>query len=671
MARGMDKELELYRGLMKEPDRFEDGFGWKTVIGAVFLGFLMVPGTIYLSLFMGGGLGGAAQWVTVILFSEIVKRSMKSLRQQEIFVLFYMTGMTLSVPFPLLWNQYYVQSAPAIAMGVAEQIPSWYAPSRDILEQSGRTFFTEAWMKPILFMIGMLLLSRIDNFGLGYALYRLTAHVEKLPFPMAPAGALGITALAESREASDRWRWRCFSLGAVLGLVAGLVWVGLPAITGALFTRPVSIVPIPWLDLTPALSTERQFPAVPLNLTFDLSLLLVGMVLPFWAVIGGVVGFFMMLFMNPWLYNAGKLPTWKPGMNVVDTGYSNSIDFYLSFGIGLMLAIFVASLVPVMKSVWKLMTQKRDDGHPSNLHPRRLMSILLDRNPDRGDLSILTGLTIYVASTLIYIGICLVMMPGDPETGRGRFPWLFFMGFGFIYQPIISYVNAKLAGLVGQSVGIPMVREAAYILSGYKGAAIWFAPIPLNDYGHAASGFRVQELTGTRLPSILWTEMIVFPVLVISTLLSCQLIWRIAPVPSEAYPYTQVVWHQNALNQSLVISSTLDGSSPFLEAIKPEIIFAGAGIGIAAFTILTLLNLPTFLVYGVVRGLGGATSGSILFELIGALIGRYYFQKRFGEENFKKYIMILLAGYSAGVGLVGMASVAIALIVKSTSTLGY
>ena len=33
--RDPDKELEQYRKLMEPPDEFEDGFSWKTVIGAL------------------------------------------------------------------------------------------------------------------------------------------------------------------------------------------------------------------------------------------------------------------------------------------------------------------------------------------------------------------------------------------------------------------------------------------------------------------------------------------------------------------------------------------------------------------------------------------------------------------------------------------------------------
>lgn len=672
----LDKDLELYRNLMKEPDHFEDGFGGKTIVGAIFLGFIMVPASIYLSLFMGGGLGPTAQWVTVILFSEIVKRSMKTLRQQEILVLFYMTGMTLSggLANGLLWNQYLVRSPAAIGMGVASEIPPWIAPSAEVLKQYGNTFFVRPWLLPIMFMTGMMLLGRIDQFGLGYALYRITAHVEKLPFPMAPVGAMGVTALSETRDPSQRWRWRCFSLGGVMGLGWGIIYVGVPAITGAFFNSSVRIIPIPWLDLTPAISKETFLPATPLNLIFDLSLVIAGLAMPFWVIMGSLFGLVSTLVLNPVLYHNGMLPTWREKMGVIDTGFSNSIDFYLSFGIGLMFAIFIVSLVPLIKPIFRALTGTGEFKSESErkFTAAGIWQILWERNRDRGDISIIISLCIYVFSTISYILICCWMMPGTEAHGyHDRFPWLFFMGFGFIYTPIISYINAKLAGMVGQHVGIPLVREASFILSGYSGAAIWFAPIPMNDYGGAANSFRAMELTGTRLTSIIKTEILVFPILIFTTILFSQLIWRLGTIPSEAFPYTREVWHLNALNFSMTVTSTLDGSSPFLEAIKFPIIGWGAGVGLCMFALLYFLALPRFLIYGMVGGLGTTTPGGVLPMMIGALLSRYYFEPRFGAEQFKKYAMILIAGFSAGVGLIGMASVAINLIVKSTTTLGY
>jgi hypothetical protein len=87
--------------------------------------------------------------------------------------------------------------------------------------------------------------------------------------------------------------------------------------------------------------------------------------------------------------------------------------------------------------------------------------------------------------------------------------------------------------------------------------------------------------------------------------------------------------------------------------------------------VLSLLGLPTFLIYGLVRGLGHQMPGGVLPELLGALIGRFYFEKKFGREKWRKYAPVVLAGFACGLGLVSMGSIGIALIAKSTTTLTY
>ena len=58
----------------------------------------------------------------------------------------------------------------------------------------------------------------------------------------------------------------------------------------------------------------------------------------------------------------------------------------------------------------------------------------------------------------------------------------------------------------------------------------------------------------------------------------------------------------------------------------------------------------------------------MILQFAGALLGRYYFAKRFGESKWKAYAPILLAGYSCGMGLIGMTSIAVALISKAVSS---
>ncbi|MFC1896776.1 peptide transporter, partial [Thermodesulfobacteriota bacterium] len=391
-----DKELEEYRNLLKPPEHFEEGFDWKTVVGAVFIGFLMMPGSMYLQLVIGTGIGPAARWVTIILFAEIAKRSYTELKQQEIFLLYYMAGAALASPFQgLLWNQYLVQSDAAKMLGLTELIPLWVAPgpaSESLLE---RTFLHRDWLIPILLLVGSQIIQRVDHFGLGYALYRITSDVEKLPFPMAPVGALGTMALAESTEEKQKsWKWRVFSIGGVIGLAFGAVYVLLPTVSGLLFTEPIRLIPIPWVELTG--HTEDLLPAVATGIQLDLGLVFVGMVLPFWAVIGGLVGLVITIVLNPFLYHHGILKRWHPGMETVDTIFANNFDFYMSFGIGLGLAIAVVGIWSVLRSF----------GNQAG-GARGTFRDLFNPPPGRGDFNFWISIGIYVFSTLAYVWLCV------------------------------------------------------------------------------------------------------------------------------------------------------------------------------------------------------------------------------------------------------------------------
>jgi hypothetical protein len=69
--------------------------------------------------------------VTIILFAEIAKRSYTELKQQEIFLLYYMAGAALATPFQgLIWSQYLVQSDAAKMLGLTEFIPPGSPRSR-------------------------------------------------------------------------------------------------------------------------------------------------------------------------------------------------------------------------------------------------------------------------------------------------------------------------------------------------------------------------------------------------------------------------------------------------------------------------------------------------------------------------------------------------------------
>ena len=104
--------------------------------------------------------------------------------------------------------------------------------------------------------------------------------------------------------------------------------------------------------------------------------------------------------------------------------------------------------------------------------------------------------------------------------------------------------------------------------------------------------------------------------------------------------------------------------------MKWKVIMGGLGFGILGYVVLSWLRWPVALIYGVIRGLG-TMPHFIVLEMVGAVLGRYYFAKKFGRENWARFTPVLLAGASCGMGLVGMIGVAAALILQSIKRLPY
>lgn len=518
-----------------EPGRYQEGFTARTVLGVLFIAVVMVPGSLYLNLVAGTSLGGAAEWVTIILFVELARRSFTTLKRQEIYILYYVAAALIvseSGSFGPLWSQYLVQSSAAQSLGIAGDIPLWVAPPATSEAIQTRNLLHRDWLPALLLLAVGMVMARISWISLSYALFRITADVERLPFPLAPIAAEGATALAESSSGAEGWRWRVFSIGAVIGIAFGAVYVGVPAFTGALIGHPVQLLPIPWVDLTQR--TEQVLPATAVGFTVSLGAVIAGLVLPYWVVIGTVTGALVVMVANPILYAWGFLPSWHPGMDTIQVMFANNVDFWLSFGIGTTLAV---ALVGIFATVRALRRAGLWSGKPVMPPP-----------PGRGDVPIALAVGAFAIVTAGYILLCRHLVPG--------FPWLFFVFFGFVFTPLNSYINARMIGISGQFTGIPFVAEGTFILSGYKGAAIWFAPVPMQNYGGYVQRWKEVELSGTRFPSLIKAEAFMLPVILLSSILFWSLLWRLGPIPSPAYPYAQKMWHLQALNQCLWISGT-------------------------------------------------------------------------------------------------------------------
>ena len=559
-------EVDEYRDLLQAPDRFEEGFTIRTVIGVLFISLIMTPGEMFLGLYTGGGVSAAAQWVTVILFLEVSKRSFTSLTRQEIFLLVYVASALVvreeGAFLDLLWRQYFVTSAEAELFGIAHRLPDWWVPAPDSEAIAERTFIHRDWLIPILLLVVGTIIGRIAWFTSGYMLFRLTSDREHLPFPTAPMSALSAMALAEDSGAEqETWKWPIFSVGAVIGASFGVIYVGVPVVT-QLWGSKVEILPIPFWDLTPYFGNILH--ATPLGVAVHLGPVFTGMLMPFWSVIGSFSGVVLHTAVSPLLYDLGYLPRWEVGMDTIRTGIVTGIDFWSAFSIGVTLAVTIVSFYQLFSAgrekraelQEKLQLHKTDQSgvcqHSDCHHPAEVRGYCL-KHLGRGDFNLWICASLFCVAAIYPIVLAKTLFPTLVSTGL----LVIFVLIAFVYAPIMSFVSARLDGLVGQNVSIPYVNQAIIFMTGFRGVEIWFVPFPNRNFGGHAEQFRIVELTGMKFTSLLKAELFMLPIVFGVSLMYWTFLWRLDPIPSESYPYAQLMWPRQAFEQALFYSGTM------------------------------------------------------------------------------------------------------------------
>ena len=147
-------------------------------------------------------------------------------------------------------------------------------------------------------------------------------------------------------------------------------------------------------------------------------------------------------------------------------------------------------------------------------------------------------------------------------------------------------------------------------------------------------------------------------------------LWGLNEVPSGAYPFVQKMWPLNAAQSCIMMSSTIGEYSMFEEAFNPFYVVFGSTFGVVLFASMKFVGAPIMLTYGVVRGLGQTMPHSVIPQFIGALIGRYYFQKRL-KLKWRQYIPVVAAGFACGMGLIATVGVGITFLNKAVIELPF
>ena len=325
----------------------------------------------------------------------------------------------------------------------------------------------------------------------------------------------------------------------------------------------------------------------------------------------------------------------------------------MSFNIGLQIAVAVIGLLAVAWTVRKMRGRESTAARGS-----------LGRIPvGRGDFPWQWALGAWLFASVGYVWMNHDLLPA--------FPLWIIASYALFITPLNSYVSARMVGLTGQAVTFPFLNQAVVLGSHYTRPRHLVAPLPLNDYGPNAQKFREIELTGTKFTSIVKLEVVMLPLILLMSFIYWGFLWHTSEIPSSQFPYVQRFWPLQANYQAIWTQiNAAGGASWATHALKLNYIWMGSLLGAVLYGVTLVFRWPLLFFYGLIGGIGNFPHNTIP-TFLGALLGRYYFARRFGAERWQMYAPVILAGFACGVGLIGMAAIALALISKTVNYLPF
>jgi hypothetical protein len=293
---------------------------------------------------------------------------------------------------------------------------------------------------------------------------------------------------------------------------------------------------------------------------------------------------------------------------------------------------------------------------------------LWHRDVERGDPPFWAAVGVWLLASIGFVVMCYYLInDGVPVEERFSVWWL--IGFAFFWTPVNTYINARMSGIAGQYSGVPFIFESAVFISQFRYVNIWFAPLPLANYGNMADRLKETELTRTKFTSLLKVELLIFPLLLIASFIFWSYIVTLGDIPSDKYPYVQMFWPQFAQMKAIWAASMQEGDSLLMEALKLPVVLGAFAGALALLIVFPIAGISTQYIYGGLGAMNGYPHMAVPI-FVGACLGRFFFSRRLGREAWQNYAPILAVGFGAGMGLVGMLSIAIHFLYVSVG-IGY
>jgi len=633
-------------------ERLEGGLTWRALLLVILAALVFIPASTYLYLVAGVTLGAVGTYAMLVIFTYIMRMMGLELRRQEVFVMYVgvaaVAGLASSAYFLVIYRMYFVESPIArsyTVMGVPlpEAVPAWLAPPRGSSAYLARTFFHPDLAAPIAAWTVSMVLGMLAELSLVIVASHAFVEVQKLPFPFARVDA----AVVEMLSSGERFREvvRYLMPGFYLGLVYGFILYLGPSLG-------FPLIPLPFIDF-PRL-TSAALPGAVIGVATSLMPWVGGMVVPL-----GISAVALATSLAVWVFGnylaltnpalRSLFPEWAAeyyqGMDLTRVLQRSQVRVWLPVQIGAALGFAVLVLLKYRKAVAAtgraLYLSLKGGGGGSSLPPLRL------------------ALACYLASTLASVAVFHYLMP--------HFPLAVPLVMSLVVGTLMGFASASIVGESGAGFSAPgfLWHTIVYLtpapnLTPQEAYSVFVYPpvIAGSMTGGGAQTIKAALLTGTKPSDVVKVWVIAFLAGTLVNFLSLDMFWRIAPIPSSAYPSTVVSMPATAMIDALLVTRGL--------RISPQMLAGSAAVTVAlaaAIEALGRLLKVGVSASGLMIGLFSPPITAIPM-FAGSALSSLVLRRRFGER-WDQAKNVVVAGVLLGEGLAATVAVISLMLLKA------
>ncbi len=626
--------------VIEKDEIYISGLTWRSLLVVIYGIVVLLPAAIWYQLYTGGNLSSGIQYTLLLLAVELSFLAGKPLTRQESFII-WMLGHQIAfevIGIQWIYNAWFRASPYSFGLDV----PDWWAPPPETNVLITRTFFSPYFVAPILVALLTGVLWKLADMSMAFISKSIFIEAENLPFPTAQVAADAIITLTER---PDPKRNKVFLISTALGFIYGL-FIYFP-----ILVLEYIVLPIPWIDLTKLV--EPIFPGASFGIATDILAIALGFILSPNVVLatfaGGLAFYFIGNYLtspeSPLSWFRGLFSYWSPGSSLLTIYQRSLFQVWVSPLIGFSVA---AGILPILRRPRIFIDSVKS-----------LSRIRSGKNVDNYPLWFL--LILFFGSTVGSVILTSYLIADLPLT----FILLAFAlssGWSFIY----TLVGTRSYGIIGIKQDVPYVKEGVFLaymgLTGFTNTQVWFAPLIITTFGADFCYFmKIGQICNTSSKSMYKAYFLIFPIAWLVSFIYVSVFWRIAPMPSNVYPGTNIYWPVQA--QWLRLFASM--GSGLLNPLSLLVSFLCA-VGIFVFSEVTQISIPLIaLAFGMSQPIPYPTA-----LLIGMAIGKLI-EHRVGKEFWMSFRNTIVAGLSLGTGLIITLSVAIKLILKNIWILPY